>query len=201
MDENDDELIHNYATFEEDEYSYYVLKIYGRTPSLPENTKISAEIPSIQVDIKDSDKPDQYEKMVVLSYGEFTRTYYIDYQFYPFREITSVSAGEDDNGNSIIDFWEHDYYYDEDDNEIHYLTIKGLTENLPEDIEITPYSPYLTTEIVKSDLAGYDTMAQLVAKDVSKVVRKYYITYTCIASDSESSSEATEVEEAIAEEE
>ncbi len=196
VDENDNELIDAYFTYlndEDDEDSYYILEIYGLTPSLPENTKISATYSSIQVDIKDSDKTG-FEKMVVLSYEEFTKTYYIEYIFSPLLGISSVSAGEDENGNRIIDFWDWDYYYDDDDNTIYYLTIEGLTENLPEDIEITPSSPYLTAKIVDSDMEDYDKMVQLVVKDTSTVMRTYYIRYTCIAADSESSSEATDDE-------
>ncbi len=162
-----------HADDENNENSYYSLDIIGRTFSLPENIVIYTQYSGIKVEIVDSDKA-EYEKMAVLSYGEVSRNYYINYTQYLSLEIDKAEAGQDENGNDIITRFEVLSDEDSEGNGYKHIELVGNQSSLPEKLKIIPKNTKVKVEIVDSDWEDYEKMAVLSYEDSSP---KYYINY------------------------
>ncbi len=165
QDENDDNIIiswrDDYYTSDEEDGVYYYVDIQGSLPSIPENLDAISQHRLVKVDIVKSDKTG-FEKMIVLSYKDFTRNYYINYEQYVSLEVKNVTAGHDTDGNDIIYYYNTYWDEDEDENEYNILFIQGLLPSLPENLEVTPYySSYVTAKIEASDKTDYEKMVVL----------------------------------------
>ena len=162
----------------DEEYYYYGLDIYGYASDLPDNLEISGYYDFITPEIKASDR-DGYDKMVVFTYGDESRTYYIKYYFDPDLSIDSVTAADQD-GNSVIDDWDTEtrWRYDEEEDEDYFdcycLEIYGYVQNFPDNLTIKGRSSLVTSQIKDSDRDDFDKMVTLSYGDVS---RTYYIEY------------------------
>ncbi len=173
-DENGDSLLYNwYTTWEyEDEEEYQVLVIEGCTDTMPNNIKIEAESDRTSIAVTPSDK-EGYDRMVVLSYGDSSRTYYIQYKLSEefVLGIQSVSATTD-SGDAIISEWSIERDYEEDD--IWILSMWGATLSMPDNCEIIPRASGTTADIRGSDRSDYEKMAVLTNGNMT---RTYYIQY------------------------
>ena len=164
-------------------YDYYededilVLEVQGLTAGLPDNLQVLGFLPAPYMtnEIKASDR-EGFEKMVLQTIGTESRTYYIRYSQRVPLTIDKVVAYDAEGTNLISDYYtDWQWIDDDDDDEIQVLYVKGLTETLPENLEVIPvYSNVVTAEVKASDREGFEKMVVLSAGDNS---RKYYIRY------------------------
>lgn len=184
VDEDDNDLIDewDYELLDEDDAdSDYVLTIWGYKAAL-----LDADYAALQVTprasgatcaISDSDR-DGYDKKVVVTYGDASRTYYIEYRMS--SSATSLRAVTllDSNGDNVITGWSTEWI-DDDDSDAYMLGLKGTKTELAErdydDLTFTVYGEGATTEIADSDIAGYAKKLIVTCGDRTRV---YYLTYT-----------------------
>ncbi|MEI3339085.1 MAG: hypothetical protein V8R80_03250 [Eubacterium sp.] len=132
------------------------LVVYGYCETLPEDLTVTFEKEGATAEVKDSDKSG-YEKMVVVTYGNLTETYYI--QFYTSSSscsISEVTFSEQSN-------WYTDWEEDENENEYRVLVLEGYADTLSNDLKITPVKEEAQVTEEESDREGY--------------VKKYIIRY------------------------
>ena len=160
----------------EDEIGYTILGIWGCVDEMPENIKIVPNNKETSVTLKDSDK-EGYSKMVVLTYLNTSRTYYITYALssavrFGIQNISSQNS----EGKELIEEWDTTWEYDgdEDDEGHEVLKINGIVPTLPDNLQITPRYSKTTVEIKASDRNDYEKMLVLTSGEKS---RSYYIKY------------------------
>ena len=143
---------------------------------MPENIKIVPNNKETSVTLKDSDK-EGYSKMVVLTYLNTSRTYYITYALssavrFGIQNISSQNS----EGKELIEEWDTTWEYDgdEDDEGHEVLKINGIVPTLPDNLQITPRYSKTTVEIKASDRNDYEKMLVLTSGEKS---RSYYIKY------------------------
>ena len=158
--------------YDDSDNKYYYVDIYGYTPTLPDNLEIKGYCDFVTPVLKTSDKSG-YDKMIALSYNGESRNYYINYYFSPSFGFGSIQA-LDANGDNLINDWDWDNYWDDEDNEYYRLDIYGDAPTLPDNLAITGRNSYVTSQILNSDRTGFDKMVVLTCGDRS---RTYYIVY------------------------
>ncbi len=140
----------------DDGQEYYVLTVRPTTALDYADLVITSSLNGATVSaITDSDRSG-YEKMVTLSYGDYSRTYYIRKQYNSdvYQSYTII------DGNNQHTEWTDSYWDDEKQCNCYELNItpNSLDSNM-DNITINPYYSAATmSEITESDREGYDGM-------------------------------------------
>ena len=153
-----------------DDLDYRVLNITGITPSLPDNTVISTAVEGLNYEIKASDK-EAYEKMAVLTYGQWSTTYYINYS-------------QDLSNYDVKLYGDERYCYTSYDKE----TINGKTVNVIKAEGETIHAPEEWTVETKSDDVeariqdvpqedGYEKFSKVIVVTYRGVSVEFYLLY------------------------
>ena len=132
------------------------LVVYGYCETLPGDLTVTCEKEEATAEVTDSDRTD-YEKMVVVTYGNLTETYYI--QFYTSSSSCRISEVEFTEQSN----WYTDWEEDENGNGYDILVLEGYADTLPNDLKITPVKEEAQVTEEESDREGY--------------VKKYIISY------------------------
>jgi uncharacterized protein YjdB/uncharacterized protein YfaP (DUF2135 family) len=158
-----------------DDDNNHVLYVSGFSSELSNLTITVAEGSSVEITA--SDLP-EYPKAVTVtnSYG-VKRVYYVSYSQTSDLRIGSVKAYyTDDNGDKvdIVDDWETNTYYDDDDNSYRVLTVWLDSDQEFEEFIVSGRSDVVKSVISESDRDGYSKKVTLSYGDMSNV---YYIKF------------------------
>ena len=158
---------------DKDEPEYYILELYGCSPTLPDNLEITGHSNLVTVEIVNSDRTD-YDKMVVLTFGDRSRTYYLDYCNKADFGIEQVTCSDEDDYKIYSYSWGQHYEYADDLYDDYYeLVISGNRSGFPASLRVIPDSDWVTVgEIIDSDRDDFDKMVVFTCGDQS---RTYYI--------------------------
>ncbi len=152
-----------------------VLYLYGLLDELSENLVIESNLKEADVAIKESDM-EAYNKMVEISYGDISRSYYIAYEKKSSDDVLNINT-----------IWGDSYCLDFDLSEreingetVNVITVKGITEELPTVWETnTGYSEENSTTLVNDveQSEEYSEFAKVLTVKYGPLMRDYYMIY------------------------
>ncbi|MBQ5674169.1 MAG: hypothetical protein IIV45_03655, partial [Lachnospiraceae bacterium] len=152
-----------------------VLYLYGLLDELSENLVIESNLKEADVAIMESDM-EAYNKMVVISYGDISRSYYIAYEKKSSDDVLNINT-----------IWGDSYCLDFDLSEreingetVNVITVKGITEELPTVWETnTGYSEENSTTLVNDveQSEEYSEFDKVLTVKYGPLTRDYYMIY------------------------